>query len=1286
MALYTLPSLQSWLGHELEVRGIDAMIYTRYILSILQQDNLDVERELLQSPGENTLQRPGKDICKSGKGKNVKRPKSLDVEDFKKSTAVKCLQSVVEQECDIENLVEELCVRLKSLHAEQSAGVSLVSSPRGLQSSDSGSEYPESDPEKYYEAFPALSDKTNLLPPDPKPRNSWASKVLSCKGKHDAEGNTCKADKRNTHSCSRKTKSASTSRNSTTPTKYYMKHQRKYSLPENGMKLRKSTFFCPVECKNCENGTEIAANSEESSKKNSTCHEVNAESARNETLCDLLASSAKEDWKWYTDPMADFFVPSTEKSKLETLYKPSDKDESPQVDESNQTVFMESLHPEAIAMETEDDTRMIRLNKQTAMESESKACQKLIKDTLDELTNDGEDDVCCTASELTKTDETYLKTEDLFLGCTECLKMTKSDKQLEEHGCASVVVENNNDKEKESLTVEDLFGAFNLAAIWDRSRDEVVTPSWELKVDTDIQSVEQDITAGDMAETTNEVKEMSQVPGKQFFLTQSTLDPDNLINPGLQTAWSHHTTPYTSPNMDLNKQQECTNVCENQTHPWNLHHSTVLPEETENNNFDLWDVNSALWSTYDLELSPIQSPMFVDYNLRASGIQSEFPSKETSFIPGGVYGDIEIKTGDCTKTDTNISPQDLWESDPIGQQYPPFSSRNSSRFSFAQADHDKNSKTYNFNQRTTSRFRFAQESMSQNGKTYSSSLPISDTFMNALKDKETQYNLQSTAEGVKYSQQEILSDEFVPDSNEHRHRTTTFTYHKGAFTKIIPQTKAETSETGSSWSGPVRRVQEYGPFQLSDTSQSFSKQMVAWENLLISPKTHFKPIKESLSSDSPGEGYSSENSQRSSVKNNETNILDLHLENDDIYNGLGGRFAHSAPDCGGSNKSDHRIKFFLSQYAHRWSIGSDDAEIANYTAPKLNQTQDIAMLWPTNTKGFMKKQIKETMKESKETYMEEGQPHSTNDLSNDFMRKQIKETMKESKETYMEEGQPHSTNDLSNDFMKKQVTETMKEPTEVYMEGKQLHSTDDVLKLDNFLRSDSLKMSKEIIPNQQGLSSSQSQVVDKQCMIPDVYIPWTSISGDSEDHIFPFEGDVPLDTCHMPYSSDLEKEWLRYTQPDTLSRKKQSVKRGWKKPCTFYLEGSCHRADCKFAHDLSNITCRFWEEGSCFKGKDCPFLHGYPSEPDTASRRQDTASKSNAFSFDVQHFPELPKSTNDKGSSSNDSTPPGTLHRSTIFKADINKKTSKSLSKKLSVQPVVSKHKKSLPINIKYKK
>ena len=38
-------SVQNWLGQELETRGVDAVVYTRYILSIFQQDSFDLEQD-----------------------------------------------------------------------------------------------------------------------------------------------------------------------------------------------------------------------------------------------------------------------------------------------------------------------------------------------------------------------------------------------------------------------------------------------------------------------------------------------------------------------------------------------------------------------------------------------------------------------------------------------------------------------------------------------------------------------------------------------------------------------------------------------------------------------------------------------------------------------------------------------------------------------------------------------------------------------------------------------------------------------------------------------------------------------------------------------------------------------------------------------------------------------------------------------------------------------------------------------------------------------------------------
>jgi len=79
----------------------------------------------------------------------------------------------------------------------------------------------------------------------------------------------------------------------------------------------------------------------------------------------------------------------------------------------------------------------------------------------------------------------------------------------------------------------------------------------------------------------------------------------------------------------------------------------------------------------------------------------------------------------------------------------------------------------------------------------------------------------------------------------------------------------------------------------------------------------------------------------------------------------------------------------------------------------------------------------------------------------------------------------------------------------------------------------------------------------------------------------------------------LEQEWRRQDmdpqpllsmriKPRSADEKRNVIK----KPCSFFLEGNCRRADCRYSHDLSTITCKFWREGFCFKGESCPFRHG----------------------------------------------------------------------------------------------
>ncbi|XP_055988744.1 uncharacterized protein KIAA0232 homolog isoform X1 [Sorex fumeus] len=156
--LHALGPVQTWLGQELEKCGIDAMIYTRYVLSLLLHDSYDYD-----------LQEQEKDIFLGWEkgaykkwGKRKKKCSDLTLEEMKKQAAVRCLRSASDESSGIETLVEELCSRLKDLQSKQEEKIH-----KKLE----GSPSPEAElsptakdqVEMYYEAFPPLSEKPVCL-------------------------------------------------------------------------------------------------------------------------------------------------------------------------------------------------------------------------------------------------------------------------------------------------------------------------------------------------------------------------------------------------------------------------------------------------------------------------------------------------------------------------------------------------------------------------------------------------------------------------------------------------------------------------------------------------------------------------------------------------------------------------------------------------------------------------------------------------------------------------------------------------------------------------------------------------------------------------------------------------------------------------------------------------------------------------------------------------------------------------------------------------------------------
>ncbi|EHB12702.1 hypothetical protein GW7_21408 [Heterocephalus glaber] len=89
--LHALGPVQTWPGQELEKCGIDAMIYTRYVLSLLLHDSYDYDLQEQSRLASNLQQ------------------------SCLRQAVVQCLRSASDESSGFETLVEELCCRLKDL-------------------------------------------------------------------------------------------------------------------------------------------------------------------------------------------------------------------------------------------------------------------------------------------------------------------------------------------------------------------------------------------------------------------------------------------------------------------------------------------------------------------------------------------------------------------------------------------------------------------------------------------------------------------------------------------------------------------------------------------------------------------------------------------------------------------------------------------------------------------------------------------------------------------------------------------------------------------------------------------------------------------------------------------------------------------------------------------------------------------------------------------------------------------------------------------------------------------
>ncbi|OPJ70892.1 hypothetical protein AV530_017232 [Patagioenas fasciata monilis] len=285
--LHALGPVQTWLGQELEKCGIDAMIYTRYVLSLLLHDSYDYD---LQEQENDIFLGWEKGAYKKW-GKSKKKCSDLTLEEMKKQAAVQCLRSASDESSGIETLVEELCSRLKDLQSKQEEKIH-----KKLE----GSLSPETDlsptakdqVEMYYEAFPPLSEKPVCL-----------QEIMTVWNK----SKDCNSESEVTKD--RSNKASATVQERTQQKKSKNEKENKFS---NNTVEEKPVLYKKQVRHKSEGKMRPRSWSSGSSEAGSSSS--GNQDSRNE-------KEYKEEPLWYTEPITEYFVPLSRKSKLETTYR-----------------------------------------------------------------------------------------------------------------------------------------------------------------------------------------------------------------------------------------------------------------------------------------------------------------------------------------------------------------------------------------------------------------------------------------------------------------------------------------------------------------------------------------------------------------------------------------------------------------------------------------------------------------------------------------------------------------------------------------------------------------------------------------------------------------------------------------------------------------------------------------------------------------------------------------------------------------------------------------------------
>lgn len=1336
-------SVQDWLDHELEMRGIDAVVYTRYILSILQQENFEcepLEGELFPSGSKRNLKEApvGK-----GKGKSklrADRHKLLDCEEMKKSAAVECLMSVSEQKCGIEKLVDELCAKLKSIQSEvtddnHSPEIQCIEEKTEENTVSLASSSPEEQAEKYYAAFPALS---GTVEPGEEPvaqikesmtRSVWDGKNVFV---HPASGRCTPREILEKEGV-----------------KFIEKEEKELSEdePHKNIKAQEQNTYPSLSKGYFKIKTEGTA-------------------AKNSKVKGNL---------WLKEEFAkpSFIVPKYKTNGTSRQRVPFFKGKSP-FNVPKQMTLGDNTAKSKTAKSRNGERRFLQQHSE--------------ENTEDSSLDNSFDEEFPARPPVIKNETCHLlkkhSTEKKNCKSQHCSLNDRKEKTDKVNNTAA------EDGDEKILAV--LAAKFNesVAAIWSDGKPEL-----EPRKNLSTEDIWQALPSESEVQANAEVNSLSSLSHISNRIAPETVIGENSVWPlsSMDSIYHEFTNcDYDSlPLEDLEnvKEQCCIVKLDSGELESDFENSETRAffgevdksiwkfrtdqDGTENRQFNtkiqeyLWNSPKEYAESWSPPFDSDQESLFEDesrHKDRASPCREE--ELQLIWEVLGALGKMS-KGSACDEPEECFpSDKEVWNSPDAVSSYSEDPACTVSAWNNENSGQEQGEdKLLDLKIIWTSMpdYEGLPEVVVDNSVSEYECISI----CKAVGKNETWESVTSEGVGLTRSYDSYLNKAIQPEDSVQEFgnsfhseptlstKNCTLTYHKGesCFVEVKPTPKSERSQFPPQ--PPI--IQDFKQNNLDCDNEEH-------ENLLTSPKTHFRPIRQdSCETDTTGSSENGEENQaahKTPIKNEVQAVGRYSEKRQDLECSPTALLAYKDHDTEDSldelkflpkEVGSNMEKFCQTDEACIDSIcdkeSSDSGKFQEDSCTQLlnavidaldnmltnsgfvsvdENSQDESDIKTASSRSISPASSKEDTQDSYEEDFESviqplaiepvqfpvhefgnplydspnviwkldaeilGQDNITESLVkwstaqeenlfwSDEEKSPVWDLNKDSDSAEEEKGDkekclPEELEEAqtkqisSSDAEIKSLRQEIKEEEEKLFEDidhiRDLDVWDDVSSQQDALSTWSTETLKsdaseenadeddcpelELINNRYRIyNSSSDQEVDGEGAYADgtLYSDYFFELQNLEGFFTPKLPVVP--TNKAVYSSDLEEEWRKNGKPFDVQVPKKNKARHrsqHKRPCSFYLEGNCRRSDCKFSHDLASITCRFWEEGSCFKGITCPFLHGYQSDPD-----KENACEKQDFHLELEsetQFPALVKAKSQiqkqeqSNSSSSDSTP-----------------------------------------------